>query len=148
MGLSLNIGKRRRPLTFKWLLYFDLCSMLQANFGNLWQHLDVRSNFCFQHILSRKFGNFVPCDGKYLGFTSLDAMDSSNMEWILDLMACGFVTNMSSIAFIELKTVMEFIQDLLNKDISRGLMDADRIKVWLEPSLYTCALAKWSSINP
>jgi eukaryotic translation initiation factor 2C len=44
-------------------------------------------------------------------------------------MACGFVTNMSSIAFIELKTVMEFIQDLLNKDISRGLMDADRIKV-------------------
>jgi hypothetical protein len=44
--------------------------------------------------------------------------------------------------------MMEFIHDLLNKDISRGLMDADRIKVWLEPNLYTCALAKWSSVNP
>ncbi len=80
MGLSLNIGKRRRPLTFKWLLYFDFCNMLQADFSNLWQHLDVGSDFCFQHMLSRKFGNFVPCDGKYLGFTSLDAVDSSNME--------------------------------------------------------------------
>jgi eukaryotic translation initiation factor 2C len=37
--------------------------------------------------------------------------------------------DMSSTAFIEPKTVMEFIRDLLNKDISRGLMDADRIKV-------------------
>jgi len=44
-------------------------------------------------------------------------------------MACGFVTDMSSTAFIKPKTMMEFIQDLLNKDISRGLMDADRIKV-------------------
>jgi len=38
-------------------------------------------------------------------------------------MACGFVIDMSSTAFIEPKTVMEFIQDLLNKDISRGLME-------------------------
>jgi eukaryotic translation initiation factor 2C len=44
-------------------------------------------------------------------------------------MACGFVTDMSSTAFIEPKTVMEFIRDLLNKDISRGLTDADRIKI-------------------
>jgi eukaryotic translation initiation factor 2C len=36
---------------------------------------------------------------------------------------------MSSTAFIEPKTVMEFIRDLLNRDISRGLSDADRIKI-------------------
>ncbi|CAM6009780.1 unnamed protein product [Sphagnum balticum] len=37
--------------------------------------------------------------------------------------------DMSSTAFIEPKTVMEFIRDLLNRDISRGLSDADRIKI-------------------
>lgn len=37
---------------------------------------------------------------------------------------------MSSTAFIEPKTVMEFIRELLNnKDISRGLSDTDRNKV-------------------
>ncbi|CAN5974280.1 unnamed protein product [Sphagnum jensenii] len=37
--------------------------------------------------------------------------------------------DMSSTAFIEPKTVMEFIRDLLNRDLSRGLSDADRIKI-------------------
>jgi hypothetical protein len=42
---------------------------------------------------------------------------------------------MSSTAFIEPKTVMEFIRDLLNRDISRGLSDADRIKVCPQSSI-------------
>ncbi|CAK9204737.1 unnamed protein product [Sphagnum troendelagicum] len=37
--------------------------------------------------------------------------------------------DMSSTAFIEPKTVMEFIRDLLNKDLSRGLTDSDRNKI-------------------
>jgi hypothetical protein len=36
---------------------------------------------------------------------------------------------MSSTAFIEPKTVMEFIRDLLNKELTRSLTDADRMKV-------------------
>lgn len=38
---------------------------------------------------------------------------------------------MSSTAFIEPKTVMEFIRDLLNKELTRSLTDADRMKVCL-----------------
>lgn len=40
-----------------------------------------------------------------------------------------FGTDMSSTAFIEPKTVMEFIGDLLNKELTRSLTDADRMKV-------------------
>lgn len=42
---------------------------------------------------------------------------------------CWSLSDMSSTAFIEPKTVMEFIRDLLNKELSRSLTDADRIKV-------------------
>ncbi|CAK9201819.1 unnamed protein product [Sphagnum troendelagicum] len=37
--------------------------------------------------------------------------------------------DMSSTAFIEPKTVMEFIHDLLNKDLSRGLTNSDLLKI-------------------
>lgn len=37
--------------------------------------------------------------------------------------------DMSSTAFIEPKTVMEFIRDLLNKELTRSLTDADRMKI-------------------
>jgi eukaryotic translation initiation factor 2C len=40
-----------------------------------------------------------------------------------------FVADMSSTAFIEPKTVMEFIHDLLNKDLSRGLTNSDLLKI-------------------
>ncbi len=52
-------------------------------------------------------------------------VDSSQAPSLL----AWFVTDMSSTAFIEPKTVMEFIRDLLNKDLSRGLTDSDRNKV-------------------
>lgn len=42
---------------------------------------------------------------------------------------------MSSTAFIEPKTVMEFIRDLLNKELTRSLTDADRMKVCFVSSL-------------
>uniref|UniRef100_A0A7I4BGJ8 Argonaute family member n=1 Tax=Physcomitrium patens TaxID=3218 RepID=A0A7I4BGJ8_PHYPA len=37
--------------------------------------------------------------------------------------------DMSSTAFIEPKTVIEFVKDLLRKDLNRSLTDADRIKI-------------------
>lgn len=52
-------------------------------------------------------------------------VDSSQAPSLL----AWFFTDMSSTAFIEPKTVMEFIRDLLNKDLSRGLTDSDRNKV-------------------
>ncbi len=59
-------------------------------------------------------------------------VDSSQAPSLL----AWFVTDMSSTAFIEPKTVMEFIRDLLNKDLSRGLTDSDRNKVWDLSLLY------------
>jgi len=39
---------------------------------------------------------------------------------------------MSSTAFIEANPVIQFVCDLLNRDISsRPLSDADRVKVWI-----------------
>ncbi len=62
--------------------------------------------------------------------------------WVMDsrphqILHC-FVADMSSTAFIEPKTVMEFIHDLLNKDLSRGLTNSDLLKVW--PSSLCCLL--------
>jgi eukaryotic translation initiation factor 2C len=37
--------------------------------------------------------------------------------------------DMSSTVFIEPKPVLEFIQDLLHKDLTRSLTDSDRVKV-------------------
>ncbi len=39
------------------------------------------------------------------------------------------VTDMSSTVFIEPKPVLEFIHDLLHKDLTRSLTDSDRVKV-------------------
>jgi hypothetical protein len=43
--------------------------------------------------------------------------------------------NISSTAFVEPKNVMEFIWDLMNKDISRGLSDVNEIKVYPQASI-------------
>jgi hypothetical protein len=82
-------------------------------------------------VLSRKLGKgSVSCDGKYLGFYCIGhCVMIQIFSAFLYLMGAVFVTDMSSTAFIEPKTVMEFIRDLLNRDLSRGLSDADRIKV-------------------
>ncbi len=47
----------------------------------------------------------------------------------MDLLLLVVVTDMSSTVFIEPKPVLEFIHDLLHKDLTRSLTDSDRVKV-------------------
>lgn len=59
----------------------------------------------------------------------------------LIVMLGKMAADMSSTAFIEALPVVDFVSQLLNKDVSRHLSDADRIKVGLIWRVYTC-LAK------
>jgi hypothetical protein len=55
----------------------------------------------------------------------------------MDLLLLVVLTDMSSTVFIEPKPVLEFIHDLLHKDLTRSLTDSDRVKVWRSSMLFS-----------